>query len=212
VRVPEDVGPAAKERVRQELGLKDDAVVLYPGDYEISRGAQTVASSVRRLRSRIRGVSVVFACRPKTPRAQDVERSLRRALEQTGLTECTRLVGEVSNMHALLALAKVVVFPVDDLYGKVDIPLVLLEALALGVPLVLARGGPLETVDSASFVEPNDPDALAEATTALLLSPEARAQQHVEGRRLYSRRFTPEVVASAHDKLYEELMTRRGEA
>ncbi|MBK6696370.1 MAG: glycosyltransferase [Myxococcales bacterium] len=114
-----------------------------------------------------------------------------------------RFVGELPELAVLLAEASVVALPADDLYGKVDVPLAVLEALALGVPLVLARGGPLETVTTASFVDAADTQGLADALAHLLESDAARAEQAAAGKALYARVFRPEVVAARYEEIYE---------
>ena len=108
-------------------------------------------------------------------------------------------------MDELLAISSVVLFPVDDLYGKVDLPLVLLEAMALSVPIVVARGGPLEALGFARSVEPGDADALAKHTIELLRDAEAARNLGAEGRRVYNACYTPEIVAAQYDALYAEL-------
>ncbi len=109
-------------------------------------------------------------------------------------------------MAALVATSSVVAFPVDDLYGKVDLPLVLLEALALGVPIVAARGGPLEALSSARFVDPEDDAALAAEVTRFLLDSAAARAAASAGSALFSARFAPRVVAAAYDDLYAETL------
>ena len=109
-------------------------------------------------------------------------------------------------MAALLAVSSVVAFPVDDLYGKVDLPLVLLEALALGVPIVAARGGPLEALSSASFVDPEDDAALAVEVARFLLEPAAAHAAASAGAALFAARFAPRVAAAAYDDLYAEAL------
>jgi glycosyltransferase involved in cell wall biosynthesis len=196
--------------VRARYGFGDDApVVLYPGDYEVSRGAETVARAVPAIRRDVPGARVVFACRAKTERAADAKERIESALRAAALDDVTCHLDEVDDMHALLATASVVAFPVDDLYAKVDVPLVLLEALALGVPMVLVRDGPLEAVDTAAFVDPGDDAALAREVVALLADG-ARARDAGErGRALYRARFRPEVVAGGYERLYEQLLSRR---
>jgi phosphatidylinositol alpha-1,6-mannosyltransferase len=105
----------------------------------------------------------------------------------------------------LLGIASAVAFPVDDLYGKVDLPMVVLESMALGAPLVLARGGPLEDVQAARFVEPRDPDALATELAGLLTRADSSHELGARARREYEERFSPRVVAAQYDRLYEEL-------
>lgn len=196
--------PSAEERknVRIAHNLGDGPVVLYPGDLEVSTGAQTMARAADRIVRAIPEARVVFACRKKTAHATHAESRLKDELATRGLSEKTRFVGEVSDMAPLLHESAVLALPADDLYGKVDVPLVVIEALAAGIPLVLARGGPLESVTSARFVEPEDDASLATAIRALLHDVAIRSTVAEEGRALYARAFRPEVVAARYEELY----------
>jgi glycosyltransferase involved in cell wall biosynthesis len=198
---PSAPSPERIAAVRARYALGDAPLVLYPGDYVFSRGAVTVAAAVARVVAAEPRAIVMFACRPKTKDSAAAGERLRGDLERAALLGKTRHAGEVDDMHALLAASRVVVFPVDDLYGKVDVPLVLLEALALGVPLVLARGGPLESIELARFIEPGDADALASEVLSLLRLPPDPAPLKA----LHARRFAPRVAAAAYDDLYGEL-------
>lgn len=193
---------AARVRaVRDALGIGDAPIVLYPGDYEVSSGASTMAQSVGEIARAVPEARIVFACRKKTAGAAEAQ----SAIEASTKKHAQYIVhaGDVDDMPALIAATRVVAFPVDDLYGKVDIPLVLLEALALGVPMILARGGPLEAISTARFVVPRDADGLAKNVLELLRNgpDEGRA-----GVRLWEERFTPERVAAAHDDLYDKAL------
>lgn len=205
----------APEKPREEdiaaLKAKHDLtgkIVLYPGDIEHSRGAWNVVAAMPALLRARNDVTLVLACRKKTAKADEAERDVLAEVARLGLGAKVRSVGEVKSMATLLAAADVVAFPVDDLYGKVDVPLVLVEALTLGVPLVVAEDGPLEALAPAAKVVPlGDDDALAFAI-AESLSDEARAAAREEGEKLYSARFSPAVVARAHDDLYAEITKR----
>jgi phosphatidylinositol alpha-1,6-mannosyltransferase len=204
--VPREPTLEAMRAVRAKLDLGDAPIVLYPGDYEVSRGAATVARAVHAIVREKPTARVVFACRSKTPRAAAARTAIEAELRAGGLLDRARLAGDIDDMHALVKASSVVAFPVDDLYGKVDIPLVLLEALALGVPIVAARGGPLEAIATARFVEPDDDDALASETTRFLTNPRVAADAAAAGRVLHSARFTPKAVAAAHDDLYDDVL------
>ena len=188
--------------LRSELDLGESPVVLYPGDYETSTGAETVARSIRALVAVHPTLKFVFACRPKTSRAASARAKLVTLLESEKVAEYTRHVGELRSLAPLLSISKVVAFPVDDLYGKVDLPLVLLEALALGIPMVLARGGPLEEIHAARYVAPKDHAALAGEISQLLESP---GDLPHKARSRYLQAYRPGVIAAAYDDLYEAL-------
>lgn len=150
---------------------------------------------------------LVYACRKKTAHAEVAQREVEALLAAAGpgVASHTKHLGEVSDMGDLLAIADLVVFPVDDLYGKVDLPLVLLEAMALGVPVVVASGGPLEALDFAPRVAPGDAKALAAAVIPLLGDPEAAGSLGRAGAEVYSARYTPAAVARAYDELYASI-------
>lgn len=188
--------------IREAYALGDAPIVLFPGDYEVSSGAETVARAARAIVDAHPTAKIVFACRPKTPRAEGAKKKIELLLAKEGVAEATRHVGELPSLAPLLSMSKVIVFPVDDLYGKVDLPLVLLEALALGVPLVLASGGPLDEIRAARYVAPKDHAALAAEVAALLKSP---GDLPAKARARYLQAYRPGVVAHAYDDLYEAI-------
>ena len=188
--------------LRAELDLGDSPIVLYPGDYETSTGAETVARAIRALVAVHPTVKIVFACRPKTPGAVRAKARVMTLLQNEKIAEYTRHVGELPSLAPLLSISKIVAFPVDDLYGKVDLPLVLLESLALGIPMVLARGGPLEEIHAARYVAPKDHAALAGEIAQLL---EAPGDLPHRARSRYLQAYRPGVVAAAYDDVYQAL-------
>jgi glycosyltransferase involved in cell wall biosynthesis len=196
--------PDGARRVRQRYGLGGGPIVVYPGDYEVSTGAMTVARAIGEVIRTVPDATFVFACRAKTPGAAGARAAIVLETSDPALAARVVHVGEIDDMHELLGAASVVAFPVDDLYGKIDVPLVVLESLALGVPLVLARGGPLESVAAARFVTGSDPGALAVALVTLLSDATAARELAERGRREYQTRFSPRVVAARYDELYAE--------
>ena|GEM_PF-269090 len=205
-RAPKKLSDDESKLVRARYGIGNGPVVLYPGDYEVSRGAETVAAAAPAITRALPQATIVFACRKKTKAAADAQKRVERDLDRYGVSSKVYHLGEVSSMHDLLSLASVVAFPVDDLYGKVDLPLVLLEAMALGVPIVVARGGPLEALRFAPMVDPGNTHALAERVIELVANQDAALTVGREGKRMYNTYYTPEVVARAYDDLYAELV------
>jgi phosphatidylinositol alpha-1,6-mannosyltransferase len=205
--IPPPVGPVSEPsesdvaRVRAELRLSSDRpVFVYPGDLEVGRGAERVAAAVPFLASLVPGAVVVFACRHKTPRAPAIEAELRARLEP----ESVRFAREV-DLAALLRASRAVLFPVDDLRGKVDLPISLLEAMRLRVPVVTVREGPLADLEGTLRVELEDPRGLAEAAAALT-SGDARENTISRALAEVSRKYDSRVVAEAYERLYGSLL------
>ncbi len=201
-------GAAAIQAARAELGVAPGTrLLLYPGDLEVSSGAAVTQALVRPLLERFPDAVVVFAYRNKTPAAAEHAARLRQALAGTRAIVSDR----VSNMHALLAASEIVIFPVDDLWGKVDQPIVLLEALVLGVPCVVLDRGPLQDVAGAVKVATIDVAEWLAAISALLGDGELRARHVSAGRSAASAVYASGVVARAYEAIYLEVLKRRAQ-
>jgi glycosyltransferase involved in cell wall biosynthesis len=197
----------AVDRVRAALTLPDGVpVFVYPGDLEVSRGASRVAAAVPEIVRQLENAVVVFACRHKTPAAAGVEAELRARLDPRSV----RFTREV-NLPALLSTSTAVLFPVDDLRGKVDLPISLLEAMSLGVPVVTVKTGPLADLDGVLWVDGDDPAELARAAIAAAGGASGnggavRARVIAEARNVVVKRFDSAVVAAAYERLYDSLL------
>jgi phosphatidylinositol alpha-1,6-mannosyltransferase len=189
----------AVEQMRRELDLQPgDRVVLYPGDLEVSSGAEATRALVGPLCERFPDVVVVFAYRNKTPAAAERAAALKQALHGRRV----RITDRVANMHALLAASDIVIFPVDDLWGKVDQPIVLLEALQLGTPCLVLDHGPLKDLEGAGKLATIDTHAWLEAIAGLLTSHAERERVIANGRSAASRVYASGVVAQAYEAIY----------
>lgn len=207
--------PAALERstdvqakIRSQLEIPKDAeVFVYPGDLETSSGAEVTAKIAEKLHQSLPGAVLVIAYRNKTSRAADVARSLRARLDP----RTTRLVSELPDVLGLIAGATGVLFPVDDLTGKVDLPIVLLEAMVLGVPVVVYAAGPLLDLEAAEQVPTLDADAWIACSARLAREPAARRACIERQRRAVQERYAAARVAALYEELYLELAasTRR---
>jgi len=133
------LGAEARTEAREHFGLPLTApVVVYPGDLEFGDGAQRV---VRALAATSRDdVVLAIAARKKTAAADEAEGALRELVRRSGLEERTVWIGETRRIHDLLGAADLVALPSDDLYAKMDYPLVLLEAMSLERAVVVAEG------------------------------------------------------------------------
>jgi glycosyltransferase involved in cell wall biosynthesis len=130
----------------------------------------------------------------------------RRAAE---LGIAAHFTGERSDMADVLGCADVVVLA----SRSEGLPFTLLEALALGKPVVATRvGGVAEVVEdgrSGRLVAPEDPAALAAAIAAVVAAPDARAMG-TRGRARVEATFTLDGMVRAVERVYLEAWQARG--
>lgn len=161
VAIPPPAAPAPERIafVREGLGASGRLLVTFPGDLEHGEGARVLLDAVASMAARA-DVTLALACREKGPRSKAVLAELagRAARAHVEL----RVVGETPDILALLAASDVVAMPTDTLYAKVDHPLVLLEAMHLGVAVLVSEGtSASELGDEGATVTPFSADAIA---------------------------------------------------
>ncbi len=204
--------PARVARMRSTLELEPGAmVVLFAGDYEFSDAAKTVALSIPEVVAMVPEAVVVFACRLKTPRARELEGEIRALVSGMGLGAHVRFLNEVEDMQALVAAASVQVMPSDTTYAKMDLPLVLLESMREGVPVVVGDVAPLNEIlegdpEAGRVVPPGDPGALAAVLVELLRDHGRLAAMGARAKALVMARFGARAMAARYDELYGRML------
>jgi len=192
---------AQRAEDRRALGLPVDApLVVYPGDLEHGEGARRMLAAHARGRA---DEVLVMACRTKTPGAKEAERALRRAAPERVIW-----LGETPHIHALLGAADVVALPSSDLYAKVDLPLVLLEAMRLARPVVVAEDAAAAEIaegGAAVAVAPHA-DAVAAAIGDLLGDDAARRAQGERACVAARERYDARVMVAGYEALYDDLL------
>jgi glycosyltransferase involved in cell wall biosynthesis len=211
VPVPPPVSNARKTAALAALALPSDRpLVLFAGDYEFSTAAAICLQALDTIMTRT-PAHFVFACRIKTEGARAVEAAARLAAAGTSYGDRVHFHNEVGDMEALASAVTLNVMPADSLYAKMDIPLVLLESLREGVPIVVSDHGPLAELldrDVGTAVPTGDAAAFAEATVGLLLDEDGRRRKGETGRNLVHEVYSPAVVGAAYERLYDELLHR----
>jgi len=191
------------QAMRAKLEIEDDApILLYPGDIEVERPREAIAAMLDPLLRESPNARVVFAYRHKTPRSALAGAAVRSQLA----SKFVRFIAEVPDMHALVATSRLLLFPVDELYGKVDLPIVVLEAMQMGVPVVTLDQGPLADLGGVWQVHPGDRDGLVRVALRALTDEPAR-QSCCEAQHLaIQSEHTPARVARRYEAIYDGLL------
>lgn len=187
---------AERARERVALGLDPDTpLVVYAGDLEFGGGAELCLEACQDM-----DLQLVMACRSKTARAAEVETQLRQRGNATW-------VGETPRIHALLGCADAVLLPGTSLYAKMDYPLVVLEAMSMGQPVVVGAGTPAEELaEGGAITSEASVKGVQSAITEALSGGPGLGDK---GAAYVRERFAAGRVANRYEALYDEVLSER---
>jgi glycosyltransferase involved in cell wall biosynthesis len=174
----EEFDPVEPERVaafRQKYGVDRHILVGVVGRIKYGRKGQDVfVKAAALLKDRFPEARFLLIGSP-FPGNEEHLKNLRVLISELGIEQSVVYTGDVEDIKAACAALDISVLPSarPEPFGGVVI-----ESMAFGKPVIGTRiGGTIEQVDDARtglLIEPNDPQALADAMEKLLKDPQGR--------------------------------------
>jgi glycosyltransferase involved in cell wall biosynthesis len=138
--------------------------VLYAGALDARKNVELVLDAVKQLNQQGRKTTLALAGQPWFG-SQAIERRIRQTV---AANVDVRMLGHLSDSVFYEVMRRAAVFTFCSRYEGFGLPP--LEAMSLGVPTIVSRGGALAEVcaEGAQYVEPDDVMGLARAIDSLL--------------------------------------------
>lgn len=195
------VTPEEAASVRTELGLgPDDPLVVHVGNIRPGKGHDTLIAAVKYLPDDVTVVSI-----GAEKWKGDLDR-VREEASEAGVSDKLSFLGRRSDALAFIAAADVYLNPADH----EGLPVTILEALALGRPVVATAVGGVPSVvrdgETGVLVQPQQPEELATAVHNLLDDPVGARQLAERGRRLVEEEYGLEAMVRAFEEIYIEVL------
>lgn len=202
----------ARRRLRlstPELSLGDEPAFLYAGDIETSDGAMTFVEAAAGVREVVPEARFILACRAKRVDHAHPRLKIQARILSLGLRDHVTLLGHVDDMPALQASMTAMTLSVDTLHAKVETPLVVLEAMAQGVPVIVSDLPALRELSGlgqgVAVVSRSAPEALASKLIEMAQIPSLRARMSRGAIKTVEDHFCPTKAARAYEAMYREV-------
>jgi glycosyltransferase involved in cell wall biosynthesis len=206
--------PRAKHpEVMETYGLtENDFFVIYPGEYTRLGATDMLAQTFITYFSEHKdsNMKFLFACRIKNEADRAKREALRAAVKKAGL-ERSILFDEnkaTTDMPALYNTADVVIFPVGNLHGKFDVPLIIIEAYACGKPVILSdlpQFSEFSNPDICVTIPKDSGDKLIESLAYLKENEAERVRLGENARRFVKDHFDLKNTAKQYEEIYASL-------
>lgn len=168
--------PSLKARYRCAMGFsRDDSIVLFVGNLKRNKGVDILFKAFIELAGALPTLKLIVTTELVHENLLERKKSLQNTLVQHGLTDRVVWLGFVDDMLGLIREVDVVVVPFLDLQGISDYPLVVLEAMSVGTPVIATDvGGTREVLSEGAgiLVPAGDVDALRKGLLRIVANKE----------------------------------------
>ena len=196
--------PARRDAVRESLGLRPATKVLIcVGKLASQKGQETLIRAMAGLTAGASPACLLLV-------GDGIQRGRYESLvSDLRLRSAVSFLGERSDVPDLMRASDVLVLPsYHEGFG-----LVLVEALASGVPVIASRTGPVPEIvrqgETGLLVNPGDVGGLAQAIAGLLADPDRLRRMGQLGREDALGRFDLSRTVARLDALYAEIHRRK---
>ena len=183
----------------------DTQVILFVGNVNKTKGLDIFLEAAKKVLYTHQKIKFVITLHEPYEIIEKV-----KLIASRKLSSCVTVMGVVKNMPALIANADIVVVPFRSTSNVSDVPLVVLEAMAVGKPVIATKIGAIPEVicngKNGILIEPNSVDLLADAITTLLQNPELRKEISTRASPSVIRKFSHIEVAKELAALYHKVI------
>jgi glycosyltransferase involved in cell wall biosynthesis len=173
---PESASP--KRLCRYDLGYNhDDLIVLFVGNLKRNKGIDVLFKAFFELAEALPKLKLVVTTELIHKKFLERRNSLQNILAQHSLIDRVVWLEFVDDMPSLIRNVDVVIVPFLDLNGISDYPLVVLESMTAGTPVIATDVGGTREIMSENagiLVPPGDVNALSKGLLNIVSNPQNR--------------------------------------
>ncbi len=188
----------------------EDFVLCFPGEYTRLGAIDDVIEAFHIFLKKFPRAKLLIACRIKNKEDLRKKYFIMKRVAKEGFSDKVNYLDDQDyKMSDVYNLADILLFPVRNLHGKFDIPLVLIEAMACGVPVIASREKKLThflAENNCVFVSAGRPMELSEAIEKLAKDSNKREYLSQAGRQFVKENFDIKKAATEYVKIYHELV------
>ncbi len=210
------------EDMRKYIGIDlDQPLLVYVGNLTKIKGIHVLIEVLRIIVRQFPNIRLLMALNMPLSKYEeedsvglyDTERDfkIKEKIKSYGLNDNIIPLGIVKNMPQVIAASDVFITPFLNTVGVVDYPTSMLEAMAVGKPIIATKVGGIPEIikhkKSGILVEPNNVDELVAAILYMLNNKEEAKNMGKEGAKTISENFRLEIVVDELERIYEVVIS-----
>lgn len=186
-----------------------DFVISYQGEYTRLGATDTIVASLPELFAKIPNAKFVFANRLKNEKDAIKKAQVIETLKEAGILNKVIFTDTFSDMPKIYNLSDVVIFPAQNMTGKFDVPLAVIEAMACAKPVVISNLPILQEFSSnenSVTIDPTSQAELVSVITDLFENKEKCDKLGKSARQYVQANFDINQIAKKYQQTYAKLI------
>jgi len=201
------------DKLRASLGIgRDDKLILFVGNLTKTKGIHVLIRSFGKVVNEFPKAELLIVTHASKEMLAREMRAILPTINTLHLERNVAFMGITSRFPEVLAACDVFVVPFLNTLGPSDLPLPLVEAMAMAKPVVATKVGGISellTEESGSLTTPNSPSHLAHAIMKVLRNRRAAQTRATKASESVRKRFSVSRVAKITESLFEEVARLR---
>lgn len=200
------------EQVKKVLKINEHPTLLFLGNASKTKGLEVLVDALKVVVDIFPNTKLLLGLDTSIEKyiPENLNRRLKieHKIQSSGLKDNVIQLGIIKNMPQVMAACDIFVSPFISTDGPADYPLSILEAMAVGKPVVASKVGGIPEIvkqgENGILVEPNDVNLLSEAIVSLLEDEQKVEMMGKKGYNLIRNNFSIEKIVEKMEKIYEE--------
>lgn len=184
-------------------------IILFAGDITPWKGLDIFLKSISVISKKYPNILCIIMTKGIYKYEDKRKEEIDNLIKRNDIENFIYTIGQYPNIIEIYGISDIVVLPFVSLFSIMDIPLSLLEAIAMGKPVIATRvGGTPEIIEhkkNGMLVEPNNVDELVDAILYMLENENEAKRMGAKGAKLISEKFRVEVAVKELEKIYKRL-------
>ena len=198
------------EKLRDTLGIGAEFTILYLGNLTKTKGIDTVLDALNIVKKQFPNIKLLSGVELTHSGTDARKKEILNKINKYNLMQNITELGLISNVEKVMDAADVVVAPFRNTYEVADYPLVVLESMAVGTPVITTRVGGIPEIlkngENGILINPDDPTALAYGIINLINNREKRRELSESASSFVREKIRERDIAEMTKQIYEEIL------
>lgn len=197
------------EETLRRFGIQNDEIIItHQGEYVRLGATDNIVNSLPEIFKQIPNAKFVFANRVKNEKDARKKEEVIEKLKEFGILDKVVFTDTFSDMPKIYNMSDIVIFPVGDMKGKFDVPLVVIEAMACEKPVIISDLPVLRefaTPENSVIIETGNNEQMISEIVRLSKDKELCHKIGKVARTFTEENFDITKVAQNYENIYKEL-------